>query len=93
MIENAMDPILVIILVLSLALIAFVFYRIYRKVRLARLGPPKSLTIQRSKVADNKSTAETKGTQVIGMVSCEYCGSLMPQTAISCPNCGASRKK
>jgi len=26
------------------------------------------------------------------MIPCAYCGSLMPQTATSCPNCGATRK-
>jgi hypothetical protein len=26
------------------------------------------------------------------MIPCEYCGTLFPQTATSCPNCGASRK-
>jgi hypothetical protein len=26
------------------------------------------------------------------MIPCEYCGTLMPQTATSCPNCGATRK-
>jgi len=26
------------------------------------------------------------------MIPCEYCGSLMPETATSCPNCGAARK-
>jgi hypothetical protein len=26
------------------------------------------------------------------MVPCEYCGSMMPETATSCPNCGAPRK-
>ncbi len=26
------------------------------------------------------------------MIPCEYCGGLMPQTATSCPNCGATRK-
>ena len=25
------------------------------------------------------------------MIPCEYCGGLMPQTATSCPNCGATR--
>jgi hypothetical protein len=25
------------------------------------------------------------------MIPCKYCGSLMPQTALSCPNCGAKR--
>lgn len=27
----------------------------------------------------------------IVMISCKYCGSLMPQTSIFCPNCGAKR--
>jgi len=26
------------------------------------------------------------------MIPCKYCGGLMPQTAIFCPNCGAQRK-
>jgi hypothetical protein len=26
------------------------------------------------------------------MVPCEYCGTMMPETATSCPNCGAPRK-
>ena len=26
------------------------------------------------------------------MIPCEYCGTLFPQTATSCPNCGATRK-
>jgi hypothetical protein len=26
------------------------------------------------------------------MIPCEYCGGLMPQTATSCPTCGATRK-
>ncbi len=81
------------ILVLSLALIAFVSYRLYRKVRVARSGPPKSLTIQRSQVSSDKPKVEAKEPRVIGMINCEYCGSLMPQTALTCPNCGASRRK
>jgi len=26
------------------------------------------------------------------MIPCQYCGSLMPQTSIFCPHCGAKRK-
>jgi len=26
------------------------------------------------------------------MIPCQYCGALMPQTMMSCPNCGATRK-
>jgi multiple sugar transport system ATP-binding protein len=28
----------------------------------------------------------------IGMIACKYCGALMPQAQIECPNCGAPRK-
>ena len=28
----------------------------------------------------------------VAMIPCEYCESLMPETATSCPNCGAPRK-
>ena len=88
-----MDQIEFVIVVLALALIAFISYKLYRKVRVARSGPPKSLTVQRSQVSSDKLKKETKEPEVIGMINCEYCGSLMPQTALTCPNCGASRRK
>jgi hypothetical protein len=88
-----MDPIVVVIVVLLLALIAFISYRLYRKVRVARAGSPKSLAIQRSQTVSDKPRTETKEPRVIGTINCEYCGSLMPQTALICPNCGASRRK
>jgi rubrerythrin len=88
-----MEPIEVVIIVLSLALVAFVSYELYRKVRIARSGPPKSVTVRRSQVSGDRAKMETKEPRVIGMINCEYCGSLMPQTALTCPNCGASRKK
>jgi len=88
-----MDPIVAVIVVLSLALIAFVSYLLYKKVRVLRCGPPRSLTIQRNEVLGDKPEPETKSTRVIGMINCEYCGSLMPQAALTCPNCGASRRK
>ena len=31
-------------------------------------------------------------TREVVMIPCAYCGSLMPQTATFCPNCGARRK-
>lgn len=31
-------------------------------------------------------------TKEIVLIKCEYCGSLMPQTASFCPNCGARRR-
>ncbi|MCJ7632549.1 hypothetical protein MUP77_09185 [Candidatus Bathyarchaeota archaeon] len=88
-----MDPLVVAIVVLLLALIALVLYRFYRKIRVARSGPPKSLTIQRNQVVGDNPKIETKEPRIIGMINCEYCGSLMPQTAMACPNCGASRRK
>jgi hypothetical protein len=45
------------------------------------------LQVIRSVVSD--SAAKEK--EVV-MIPCEYCGSLMPQTTTSCPNCGAPRK-
>jgi hypothetical protein len=91
--ESTMDQVVVFIVVLLLAIVTFASYRLYRKIRLARSGPPKSLTIQRSPTTSDKSKKETKEAKVIGMINCEYCGSLMPQTALTCPNCGASRRR
>jgi rubrerythrin len=88
-----MDPIASVIVILSLALIAFISYWIYRKLRVARSHPPKSLTIQRSRAASDKPMTENKEAGVIGMIKCEYCGYLMLQTAVACPNCGAPRRK
>jgi MFS family permease len=31
-------------------------------------------------------------TREVVMIPCAYCGSLMPQTSIFCPNCGAKRR-
>ncbi|MFQ6065460.1 MAG: hypothetical protein ACE5L6_08295 [Candidatus Bathyarchaeia archaeon] len=39
-----------------------------------------------------RPTGAPRAEEVI-MVPCEYCKTLMPQTASSCPNCGAPRKK
>ena len=32
-------------------------------------------------------------TKEVVMLPCNYCGGLMPQTSLFCPNCGASKKK
>lgn len=32
-------------------------------------------------------------TKEVVMLPCDYCGGLMPQTSIFCPNCGASKRK
>ncbi len=31
-------------------------------------------------------------TKEVVMITCSHCGSLMPQTSLFCPNCGAKRK-
>jgi uncharacterized OB-fold protein len=33
-----------------------------------------------------------KGTET-GQISCKYCGQVMPQTTLFCPNCGAGVKR
>jgi hypothetical protein len=91
--RSIMVSLVLIIVVLILALIASVSYRFYRKVRVARSGPPKSLTIQRNQAVSDQLKTETKESGVTGMINCEYCGTSMPQTALTCPNCGASRRK
>jgi hypothetical protein len=43
----------------------------------------------------SEEKAETKKEVIIKevvLIPCQYCGGLMPQTAIFCPNCGARRK-
>jgi len=32
-------------------------------------------------------------TREVVMMPCNYCGGLVPQTSLFCPNCGASKKK
>ncbi|MGA3290675.1 MAG: zinc ribbon domain-containing protein [Candidatus Bathyarchaeia archaeon] len=36
--------------------------------------------------------AEKEVIKEVVLVPCSYCGSLMPQTSIVCPHCGATRK-
>lgn len=50
-----------------------------------------SETIELQVIRPAAGPAVVKEKEVV-MVPCEYCGSLMPQTATSCPNCGATRK-
>jgi ribosomal protein L32 len=84
------EEIEIILVILALVVVVFILYKSYRKVKIARMGPPK-----RRMTYSEKATKDEKPrtSQVIGMIKCEYCGALMAQTAISCPNCGATRKK
>lgn len=55
---------------------------------------PKSRTIQTNRATDDKSTPMIKSwANITKMVNCEYCGSVIPQTATCCPHCGAPRKE
>jgi hypothetical protein len=69
------------------------FFGVAGLIAFARGYGPKSPTIQRNLATDDKSTANTTKTRVIGAVSCEYCGTLMSQTTTNCPHCGAPRKE
>jgi zinc-ribbon domain len=42
--------------------------------------------------ASEKGTVEKEVIKEIVMIPCQYCGSLIPQTALFCSNCGAGRK-
>jgi len=42
--------------------------------------------------ASEKRLRKRKIIKEVVMIPCRYCGSLMPQTALSCSNCGAGRK-
>ncbi len=48
----------------------------------------KTLELQVIRPTGGPATAKEE----VPMVACEYCESLMPQTATSCPTCGAPRK-
>lgn len=42
--------------------------------------------------ASEKEAKEKEIIKEVVMIPCQYCGSLMPQTTLSCSNCGAGRK-
>jgi len=50
-----------------------------------------SETMELQVIRPARAPAVVKEKEVV-MVPCEYCESLMPETATSCPNCGAPRK-
>lgn len=52
-----------------------------RKRRVSQQSPPPPSTIKEK---------ETIIKEIV-MIPCKYCGALMPQTSIFCPNCGARR--
>jgi len=68
---------------------------------LSRVGkkeiePFRDMILRQVEKLKETTTKETTTKEVVTrevvMIPCEYCGSLMPQTSIFCPNCGARRK-
>jgi hypothetical protein len=50
---------------------------------------------QKKRTPDNREenvVREKETIREIVMVPCQYCGTLIPSTAITCSNCGAGRK-
>jgi len=60
-----------------------------------RLNPEewRKMALQASKNPPPPPVTKEKETIIkeIVMVPCRYCGGLMPQTSVFCPNCGAKR--
>lgn len=52
------------------------------------LPPPPTIAPQPPSVVREREIV----TREVVMIPCAYCGNLMPQTSIFCPNCGARRK-
>jgi hypothetical protein len=86
--ESLIEEIEIIFVVIVSVFLVLVLYRFIKKLRLGR-GHPKKMIITSGRAV---LSDEPKTSQVIGMMKCEYCGALMPQTATSCPKCGAPKK-
>ena len=54
------------------------------------------LEMAKAKIAMEQQSGETTATKTIVkevvMIPCKYCGTLIPQAASSCSNCGAKRQ-
>jgi len=48
--------------------------------------------VERQQISQPSSPVLKEVVREVVLISCTYCGSLMPQTAIFCPHCGARRK-
>jgi len=52
------------------------------------VAPPPPVTAQPVSIVKEREVV----TREVVMIPCAYCGNLMPQTSIFCPNCGAKRR-
>jgi heme/copper-type cytochrome/quinol oxidase subunit 2 len=46
----------------------------------------------KKETSDDEVVREKETIREIVMVPCQYCGTLIPSTALTCSNCGAGRK-
>jgi len=56
------------------------------------LTPNYEIQVQRSSIDQTAPVVTKEVEKEIVLVPCSYCGSLMPQLALFCPNCGARKK-
>ncbi|MDH5390657.1 MAG: hypothetical protein OEX10_05850 [Candidatus Bathyarchaeota archaeon] len=78
------DPLIIFIVlffVFGLPIIFMIYY--FKRIEKRPAGTNKNSEIVREREVIVKE---------IVMIPCQYCGGIMPQTSIFCPNCGAKRK-
>ena len=69
-----------------LAFLIYYFERVRKPLELAKMGKYDEYTESKKTIKERVIVKE------VVMLLCQYCGSLMPQTSIFCPHCGARRK-
>jgi rubrerythrin len=62
------------------------FENVRKPLELAKMGKYDEYT-------EAKNVKEKIVVREVVMLPCQYCGGLMPQTSLFCPNCGARRKE
>jgi len=75
--------------VFGLPIIFLIYYleRVERPRELAEANRPQETFDAQERVKEREVIVKE-----IVMIPCQYCGELLPQTAVFCPNCGAKRK-
>jgi rubrerythrin len=88
-----MDSIMIVFLALLfvfgipcvIAFLIYYFEHVRKPLELAKMGKYNDYT-------ESRKIKEKVILKEVVMLPCQYCGSLMPQTSIFCPHCGARRK-
>jgi len=75
--------------VFGLPIIFLIYYleRVERPRELAEANRPQETFDAQERVKEREVIVKE-----IVIIPCQYCGELLPQTAVFCPNCGAKRK-